>query len=217
MASNQLIVGAQNNQDNTNPITARAGKQGETIVSELHGRYYEQAYRGNMFRVANATAQTTSAGTVASGTAFTGTGLYNPLGSGVNLALLKHEFAFLVAFAASSGLGLQVGILTTTGPTAITSIPATNALTSGSGTSLSYTGKAQAFSSITIASTGTLTKIIGAGLTGAITTVPVVPNTVVEMDGSLIIPPGGFVATYTSTASGTASALYGFVWEEVPI
>ena len=51
---------------------ARAGQLGDTIVSELHGRYYETTYRRNHFLATNPTAVTTSAGIIASASAYTG-------------------------------------------------------------------------------------------------------------------------------------------------
>src|SRR5436305_9817182 len=66
--------------------TQRSGKQGDTVCSELHGRYYEQAYRGNIFHVGIQTVATTTVGLNAT---YTGLCLSNPVGSPVNLALLK--------------------------------------------------------------------------------------------------------------------------------
>jgi hypothetical protein len=67
-------------------LSQRSGKQGDTIVSELHGRYYEQAYRGNIFQVGSQAVATTTVGLA---TTYTGLVLSNPVGSPVNLALLK--------------------------------------------------------------------------------------------------------------------------------
>ena len=41
----------------------RQGNMGDMIVSELHGRYYENAYRRNQFWAANPTGDTTTATT----------------------------------------------------------------------------------------------------------------------------------------------------------
>ena len=53
-----------------------------------------------------------------------------------------------------------------------------------------------------------------AGLTGATTTVPYIPG-VIDLEGSIILPPGAYCAFYTSTVSGTAGASFSFQWEEV--
>jgi hypothetical protein len=62
----------------------------------------------------------------------------------------------------------------------------------------------------------TLNTIVGAGLTGAVT---VQTNMVgfIDLEGSIILPPGAYVATYTSTISGAAGSSFSFTWEEIPI
>ncbi len=49
----ELFVGPESAQDGIGNVKARAGRQGDLIVSELHGRYYEQAFRGNMYVLAS--------------------------------------------------------------------------------------------------------------------------------------------------------------------
>lgn len=80
----QLQTGIQNNQDGQ-IIQARAGKQGDALISELHGRYYETTYRENMFGITGALTTTTAAGAAT----FTGLIVGNPAGSGYNLAVGK--------------------------------------------------------------------------------------------------------------------------------
>ncbi|NDB61479.1 hypothetical protein EB001_24020, partial [bacterium] len=62
-----------------------------------------------------------------------------------------------------------------------------------------------------------LQTIVGSALTGAITTVPQVPGFFFDMEGSLVVPPGSWVATYTSTASGASGTLATIQYEEVPV
>jgi len=60
-----------------------------------------------------------------------------------------------------------------------------------------------------------LEQVFGQVGTGA-TTVPLVAQVnEIDLDGSLILPPGAFVAVY-SFAANTACALLSFLWEEVP-
>jgi hypothetical protein len=54
------------------------------------------------------------------------------------------------------------------------------------------------------------------GLTGAITVTPGFLNQI-DLEGSIILPPGGFAAIYTSTVSGAASLWASMQWEEVPL
>ena len=77
-------------------------------------------------------------------------------------------------------------------------------------------GYGVAYASATLTATPVVNTIMGTGYTGAITTTPQVPL-FYDLEGSIIVPPGGFVCSYTSSASG-ASAFFGsFSWEEVPV
>jgi hypothetical protein len=186
----------------------RQGQLGDVIVSELHGRYYETAYRRNMFTATLTAGTTTSA---ASTTTFTGLALYNPTYSTVNLVINKVGMSFIVAFAAGSAFGLQTGISQTPIATFVT----TNASVAGQYVG-QPAGQAVAYSSATLTATPVVRTIFGSGLTGAITTTPFITN-FFDMEGSIIVPPGGFVATYTSTASGASGTFASFQYEEVPI
>src|SRR5437773_12398221 len=85
-----LRTGASLQADGTNP-QARACKTGEVAVSQVHGKYYEAASRGNLY------AAGTAAGGVAPTTAVGTTGpfiLENPRGSGKRLVLKKVSLAY---------------------------------------------------------------------------------------------------------------------------
>jgi hypothetical protein len=83
---NEVLVGQQNQVSDGLVAKARGGRQGDQIVSELHGRYYEQTFRENMFSVCNQAAVTTS---TTLNTTFTGLAVANPAGSGYNLVINK--------------------------------------------------------------------------------------------------------------------------------
>jgi hypothetical protein len=209
MALNQIQVGIQNNADTTNAITARAGKQGESMVSELHARYYEQTYRGNMFGGAIAGQVTT----VGLATTYTGLLLSNPIGSAVNLVLNKCGYAFTVAFPAGSAVGLFTGFNGSTNVTHTATVQPRNQLFNGAAGG----GRGLLDSSATMPTAPTLNTLFGAGLTGAITTTPFGLAGLVELEGSLILTPGAYAGFYTSTISGAAGSFLSFSWEEVPI
>ena len=65
--------------------------------------------------------------------------------------------------------------------------------------------------------TPTLNTILGAGLTGAITTSMAGLGGVVDLEGTIILPPGAYCAFYTSTASGASGGAFSFTWEECEI
>jgi hypothetical protein len=94
------IIAAPSNTSQTDGTTTQAflqGKQGELLDAKLHGDFYTQAYRGNLFFGTTATAGTTIP-IQASGLASTFT-LYNPASSGKILELLEEVDA-----ATESGL-----------------------------------------------------------------------------------------------------------------
>ncbi len=76
------------------------GKMRDLIVSELHGIYYQQTYRGNLFAGNQA-----AAGAVVP--IYSNTtqqcGIFNPLGSGVNIILVKLLMTFVDTTGAAGG------------------------------------------------------------------------------------------------------------------
>jgi hypothetical protein len=201
MALNQIIAGQQA-QGDANAFTARGGRQGETLVSDLHGGHYEQAYRGNLFSICTqGTAVTTTA---ALATTWTGLGISNPAGSGVNLVLLKFQVAqFAVGAAATIGLMGGTGVLTATLTPRDRRIGyGTTSLARGSATDTISTP-------LLIATFGQIGSLAttGYGLAQGLT---------IDIGGALIIPPGSFIASYTSVVT-TSALQFNYLWEEVPI
>jgi hypothetical protein len=188
--------------------TLRGGNMGDLIVSELHGRYYESTYRRAVMNGAIAGQVTT----VGLATTYTGLCLSNPIGSTVNLVLLKCGFAFSVAFAAASAIGIMTGYNSSTNVTHTTPVTPRSQFF---GVGAAGTGLLD--SSATLPTAPTLNTILGMGLTGAITTVPQVLTSIVDLEGSIILPPGAYAAFYTSTVSGAAAGHFSFTWEEVPL
>lgn len=190
----QALDGGQNPQ--------RGGQQGEALCSELHGRYYEQTYRKNMFAINSQAAVTTTA---ALNTTFTGLVIGNPLGSGVNAVLNKFHVAQFAVGAAAA-----VGIMTGQSTTAITgTLTPRNQYIGGTA------ARVVASAGQTIG-TPVLERVCGSVGSVATTAYGLVPGIVVDLEGSIILPPGYFAASFTSIATTTA-LLFGFAWEEVPI
>jgi len=201
------IAGLQSIAPGTN-APMRQGNLGDQIVSELHGRYFEANYRRALFNGA-ITGQVT---TVALATTYTGLCLSNPVGSQVNLSLLKAGFGFLVAFAAASTIGLMVGYNSSTNVTHTTPVTPRSQFVG-----VGAAGVGLLDSAATLPTAPTLNTILGVGLTGAITTVPSIMASIVDLEGSIILPPGAYCAFYTSTVSGAAAGAFSFTWEEIPI
>lgn len=198
----QPITGPQSNSDGNIASAVRGGKQGDLMVSELHGRYYEQTYRGNMFSVqTQGTGVTTTA---ALATTWTGLGISNPVGSGVNLVLNKFTCAqFAVGAAATIGIMGGVGVLNA-GLT-----PQSRLIGGG------QVSKANASASATI-STPLLIATFGSVGSLATTGYGIEAGIIVDFEGSIIVPPGSFIASYTAIVT-TSALQFGFAWEEVPV
>lgn len=202
MSLNQVIIGTQNGADGTTPVTARGGQQGDQIVSELHGRYYEQTVRRNIFSInTQGTAVTTTA---ALATTWTGLGIANPAGSGVNLVLLQFSVAQFAAGAAAA-----VGLLGGTGVLTATLAPQSRHIGSGA-VSLARGSATDTISTpLLIATYGSVGSLATTGYGLQI-------GLCVDIGGAITVPPGSFIGTYTSIVTTTALN-FGFVWEEVPL
>lgn len=204
---NTIVGGNAAASAGTQPSSVRAGAQGELVVTSAHGDFYEAAVRGNVFSGSNLTAVTTSA---AFATTHTGFCLSNPIGSGKNLVLLRVKYGVTVAQTAALVFGLQTGYHAATNVTHTTPlVPLSNMVGNAAGVAL-----IDAAATLPIAPTRLI--LLDTFLTGAITTSQIGGNQY-DMNGSLVIPPGGFAATYTSAASVATSLVFGFTWEEVPI
>lgn len=190
---------------------ARAGQLGDMIVSELHGRYYETAYRRNMFLATSPSASVTSAGVIASGSAYTGLVVYNPVGNTNNVVLNKVMTSFPVAPAAVITTGLVIGGIVSAAAS-VTAANTRNLFAGGSApTALAYSVWTPTYSTA-----ATVAHVLGTVGTGAVTTFNFL-NNVIDMEGSVIVPPGYFVEIYTSTAANTAGFLGSIQWEEIPV
>ena len=191
----------------TNPSNIRFGPTGEVVVQELHGRYYETTARKALFSGANLAGVTTTAGFA---TTYTGFCLTNPIGSNVNLVLSKVTYGALVAQTAALVLGIMTGYNNTTAVTQTTPlVPLGNFAGQPAGVGLIA-------SSVTLPSAPTRLILLDTLLTGAITT-SVTGGKVVDLEGSVVLPPGGYAAFYTSAASVASSLAFGGMWEEVSL
>lgn len=202
----KVIPGVQNNGD-TAPILARGGKQGELMVSELHGRYYEQAYRGAMFSASIQAVATTTTGLA---TTYTGLCISNPINSPINAVLNKASIMQSVLQATQvEAYAIAIGFNAATNVTHTAAL-ATKSNLVGSG----LVSRVLADTSATlptaptyhtfVTNTGTAT----ANSTGA---------QVIDLEGSLILPPGAYACWVTPAQASVAGLWFSFSWEEVVI
>jgi hypothetical protein len=185
---------------------ARAGRTGETVVSDAHGRYNEGSTRGFQFNATNQAAQAVS---VALATTYTGLCISNPLGNIKNLVILGVNFALSVAPAAIASLHLIAGYSATTNVTHTTPLVAPGIQNGLLGTGPVSTAKAD--SAATIVNPGYLIPL-GSGFTAAAlyATTP----SWIDLGGFITLPPGAWVAIGALTA---VTGFGGFVWEEVNV
>lgn len=197
---NKGIIGEQN--ASSGIVTLRAGRQGELMTSNVHGRFYEQVMRGNVFGASNQAATSTTA---ALATTFTGLAVANPSSSGKNLVMLRYTVG-QVAAGAAGAVGLMVGSGAAAGSLTVYNRKV-GASTSGSVTTAS--------AGATIA-TPTLQAVFGNIGSLATTGYGLTPGLDVYLDGEIIVPPGFFIAGYT-TAATTTALIQSMAWEEVPV
>lgn len=200
----QLTTGTQNQSDST-AVNARAGKQGDLIASQLHGRYYEQTYRGNCFY---ASIQAVATTTVGLATTYTGLVISNPVGSAVNMVLNKASVMQSViqsvqpeAYAIAVGYNATTNVTHTT-PLTVRSNKIGSGVSSVGLADISATLPTAPFYHTFVHNTSTAT----ANGTGS----------VIDLEGSVILIPGAYALWVTPAQASVAGLWFSFSWEEVP-
>lgn len=221
-------VGPQIVGDGSNPIS-RFGRAAEQVVQELHGRFYEQVFRNNVFSI-GCSVTALSANTIAltsSGTPILA--VWNPSSSPVNIVMLQAMLT-----VAANTLSSPVP----PGPFVWASSIGNSALTLGSApfnrrTLASVGSQAKAYpggvaltgltNNLVIFEGADLPNLSGLTNSGTITAQTTGSNAtagafgVQNFDGSLIVPPGGILALLNTTSTTTYSVSGRLMWEEVPI
>ena len=184
----------------------RLGKTAEAVVTELHGRYYEQAYRGGIFQVASQAVATTTIGLA---TTYTGLVISNPVNSTVNLALLKATMmqsviqatqveAFAIAFGSNATTNVTHTTPATIQPSRIGS-GGTSAARADTAATLPTAPVYGAF----VQNTSTATSNAGGGL--------------IDFEGSVLLLPGAYALWVTPAQASVAGMWFSFMWEEVAV
>lgn len=206
MPLNQITVGPQVDSDGT-VVTARAGKSGEAIAQFLHGRYYEQAYRKNIFAatgiVTAPVIYTTAAGTG-------GPLIWNGA-TAVNVVILAVSLAITTASAVAGSIGITGNNNQTVIPGSTTII---DSLTSGIIGAASP--QSHAYRIGTPATAGAFFLPLISVETGANSTVPAF-LALVDIGGSIICPPNSWVSVAASATLTSAVCQIGLIYEEVPV
>lgn len=228
MPAAQGQVGVQLNSDGSTPIQGfRQGKQGDMIASELHGRFYEQTYRGNAFS-GGMTLTSISAATFTTAT-LTATctpiaGIYNPLNSGVNVVLWQAILSCTItALQNTGGAPFMWAVATSQSgiSTGITPWKRNTLLQAGSivknlaGVPLTgLVGSLSVFQAANLGG-GNVYNIASLGTAAGFQTTHAPSEH--NFDGGLIVPPGGVLVLLATTTPVGLSAASGLLWEEVPV
>jgi hypothetical protein len=215
-------VGVSYAADGSQPAAApRLGQHLEAVVQQAHGKYYEAVSRGNCYSAH------TSAGR-APGTALGTTPpilLYNPVGSGKRLKIMKVSVAQAATGTLGTGVLAHCGF-TINGPTGSQSnvAPVVGSGASITPKNLDLAGGANA-SVATVFEAGTLNANPAllypmANLTESVGGTTATAQTVCteDVDGNIILEPGGGWCLEALAAAGSSPLVHaGVVWEEVPI
>ena len=212
MSENVRMAGAPSGlkyPDGIPTIVERIGAQGEMLVTNLHGKLYEQADRDMLF---GASSQADTTTTIGLATTYTGLCLSNPAGNTKKFALRQVGVSLCVAPAAVSSIGLgggyaAAGIATHTTPL----IPYPTKL---SGAAVASTALADGACTLAAGAGAGLLRVIMPTI-GGFTAAALFPHFgVIDMEGAIVIHPGGFVFIYTLTV---VHGFFGFTWEELPL
>jgi len=189
-------------------VPLRAGANRELIVNQGNALFQEAVLNGQVYAVANQTGVTSQAGLSATTPVLT---LYNPLGSGKNAVIWYAGAIFLVAFAAASAIYVAVG-------TDVQSAAVTGTLTTTHRNlklGMTQSPAVRTYLAATLPAAPVAVSLLGAGLTGAITTAPAIKPIGRWFNGSIVLKPGTNLSIQTSTASGASATLCEYIWEEV--
>ncbi len=196
-------------------VSANFGRANDLIVSELHGKYFQQCYRGNVYL-----ASTTTAGVVipiSSSTTPTYS-LWNPAGSGK----LIVPIVTLVSWNVTTGVfgGLVWHATTNAGSSISTTAPM---VAFGTGAAVNANIGSGKVSQLRVGSGGTTTLVaaptfyraFGATLITGAVTIPTAPFLLRDdWDGTGILPPGNAIHLMGTTAVAI-TAVVTLVYEEV--
>lgn len=187
-------------------VTQNAGHMGESLVSELHGKYYTATRAGRVF-TATAAAVTVPVNAATLASVFS---IWNPIGSGINVEILACDIAVVLATTVVNGVGLYFQGPLGVSPTLTTiGTPVCGLL--GSTT----VSGAKFYTALTHAGTPTLAALVG---TFGATSTTAAARFGRDFDGSIILPPASVISLAMTTAASTGSGITAALsWAEYAI
>jgi hypothetical protein len=205
----------------------RQGRNAEAIVQELHGRFYETNFRSALYSggmgftaINNVTYTVATLGATATPVV----GVWNPAASAVNLVIVQATLGVAMTALQATGGGPFVWCMST----------GNGALTLGAQPlnrkTLALAGSA-ARDMTNVALTGLTNNLVqrfasalggGSAVQAAFLATQAGAQTqqasfVEQIDGAIIVPPGGVLALLAAATPVAHSAASGLLWEEVPV
>jgi len=183
------------------------GRGGELVVTELHGRYYEQTFRKNVF-MAHAIVTAPVVYTTAAGTG--GPLIWNG-SSSTNVVVLAVGIGITVVTTVAAALGLTGNTGQTSAPTSTTAIDSRANLFIGGAAS-----NATPYRIGTVTNAGNFFLPLAHLHTGALT-VDTTGMGWIDIGGGLVVPPNAWVSLAASATATTTVAQLAIIYEEVPV
>lgn len=225
MSTNEILVGQSAKKTGT--VVARATATGETSVQDAHGRFQESALSGSLFSggmtLTSINAATFTTATLGA-TCTPILGVWNPTNSGKNVVVLQAKLQAIITALQVTGAGAFMWA----------SSIGNGALTLGNapfnrGTGVATGSVAKDMSGIAL--TGLTNNLVvrdasslSGGAASNVSTLqtaaglqPAPVPSVDNVDGSIVVPPGGVLALLCTSTPVAISAASSIMWEEVAI
>ena len=207
------VTGPRGNVDASSP-NLRLGGSAETAFTRLHGKYFEQSLRGNVFTAANpgSTLMEVYNSTPTLATMC----LYNPQNSTKLLSLIRVEIGIATPpsgpLVATYGLYVNNNVsqaVISSGASAVAAYPALL----GSGVQ----PLGQVWIDPSLGTNAAPFRNIQNDLQGSTTTIWGLPCAAIDLDGTCVLMPGAAVSLFQNTSDTTSDAyvFVSWVWEEI--
>jgi len=193
------------------------------VADEGNGKYYQSALDGDIFTLTHhLTTTAIAAGHLVAAAAAANVQfiVWNPIGSGVNLSLLRFAVNITSGTTPISGLFHAIGAVA---PTIASGTLASEAvITSHKASQATYNGKAGYYTHTSgAASTGAAAARVvqPVGLNMSAGTFQSLAGTMLvdKIDGAIVLPPNTFYVPQWSAAGTSMLVGYALTWKEVPI
>jgi len=202
------------------PFTANI--TGAQRVTSGHGDFMDAALGGRLYTFGLSNTALVAANAIATGLTSTAQlviGVWNPLTSGVNIAILMAIIntttvantavspgGFMWVFSATNG-----AITTGSTPINCKTLTATGSMTKAFAVSTALTGLSN---NLAVFRSSAINSINAAGPATAIH--QPTNNPLELVNGSIIVPPGGVIGIMNQVSTTTVNVSVGLVWEEIP-